>query len=687
MSGDYYTCVQRILNHVNPGILQKFNHLDVDIKRVVYVRQLDFVDAAFQIEPHREEKSSVEAKKWREKGNVCYQKHDYPGALECYTKSTIHAPATYRQGVMDEELSLALANRSAALFQLVRYDHALQDMELALRHGYPEILRYKLYDRKGKCMMQLNKHEEAITAFGKAEEYLKVAKLDNTKKKNWTDNMAKFVETCTSLKGSSKEAKTVEFVDSDGSECSNSNGCFMVDGIPRPRMPLSSRFPVASDAFNVRYEEDSGRFAIARRPVKVGDVIISEPPYVSVLRQDFYTTHCYNCFTKLVNPIGCYTCVSARFCSATCRDYSWKAYHSIECKYVRMIDLSGIGLMGHLALRMILVSGLGKLLSRRSGSRNNHRVLIDEDGVYIGGYESLLDLVGNSSHRHSNEMFQYTILTIFLIKVLKDGGFFQGDVMRQRKAVVVENYVGGILLRFLQIITCNGVEIMETYFEENIQKAEQSSMGLALYPTVSVINHSCNPNTELIFYGNTCIVRSIRMVPGGTELNIDYGYIYYLTERKQRQFSLRSQYYFECICEACRNHWPLKSSLPSGIPTLKCRKCGAPMPLNSDNASDPTLVKCRKCGLAQKPLTYLEEFYESSRLFDKCINEIRMGKVEGPARILENHITVMEKCVMLPTKDYITCLSALKQCYRVMGNSVRRRQQNQMGIQPHFEYT
>ena len=55
----------------------------------------------------------------------------------------------------------------------------------------------------------------------------------------------------------------------------------------------------------------------------------------------------------------------------------------------------------------------------------------------------------------------------------------------------------------------------------------------------------------------------------GEELTIDYGYVYYLTEKQQRQLSLKSQYFFECICVACRNNWPLRSKLASGIPAFK----------------------------------------------------------------------------------------------------------------------
>ncbi len=47
-----------------------------------------------------------------------------------------------------KELSLSLANRSAALFSLKAYNLALDDIRLALEVGYPKELRFKLLERK-----------------------------------------------------------------------------------------------------------------------------------------------------------------------------------------------------------------------------------------------------------------------------------------------------------------------------------------------------------------------------------------------------------------------------------------------------------------------------------------------------------------------------------------------------------
>lgn len=60
-------------------------------------------------------KSASRASKFRREGNEKFKKCDNAGSLALYTQSVVNAPRD------SEELSLALANRSAALFHLGAY--------------------------------------------------------------------------------------------------------------------------------------------------------------------------------------------------------------------------------------------------------------------------------------------------------------------------------------------------------------------------------------------------------------------------------------------------------------------------------------------------------------------------------------------------------------------------------------
>lgn len=96
---------------------------------------------------------------YREKGNKKYLLKKDLRAIQYYSVSAAFAsPAS-------EELSVAFANRSAVTFSLGEYSTSLEDIERALNGKYPQQLRYKLYERKGKCLKSLGKTALAEEAF------------------------------------------------------------------------------------------------------------------------------------------------------------------------------------------------------------------------------------------------------------------------------------------------------------------------------------------------------------------------------------------------------------------------------------------------------------------------------------------------------------------------------------------
>ena len=674
MAGSYYTNIQRILSQVTTGITDRFANTKTDGDRVAFVLNLSFVDECFNINSEFSGKSSLEARKWRDKGNQLYQKQNYKDALECYTKAVLNAPVFDEDQAEETEFSLAVANRSAATYQLRKPELAVADIRLALKYGYPEVLEYKIYDRMGKCYMEMERHEDAAEAFRTSKVCLEHAKLDEKRITLWQQTLDKQLSLC-ELKPEAKKEKKEKRVTFRG----------ISENVPVVMGNVSRKFPCASEAFDIRCAQGRGRYAVARRQVSVGDVLIAEQPYVSVLSYDLYHSHCNHCLKQLEAPLACSQCNFVRYCSEQCHEQSWSKYHEVECKCLKHVRNSGMGFIGHLALRTVLATGLEELLkSKRVAAETDEKgiklqtplhLLVDGRGNYVGGFDALFDLVTHSSDRSHNELFQYTLLAVYILKILKTTDWF--DRAKEQCQDVAEGdlhiFVGSIILRFLQIIACNGLEIMETHCGQNIQKAEQTTIGLGLFSTISLINHSCNPAMELVFYGDVCVLRAIRNLADREELSIDYGYVFYLTEKQQRQMALKSQYHFECYCEACEQSWPIRSKLPNGIPTFKCSSCGTSLSMYGGEKGDPTLVKCQRCGMRHKPLSYLEKLQESSRLFDKALSEVKAGKTDKAIYILEKHLCLMEKYLCLPWKDYVTCLSTLKQCYRVLGNRSRKK--------------
>ena len=146
-----------------------------------------------------------------------------------------------------------------------------------------------------------------------------------------------------------------------------------------------------------------------------------------------------------------------------------------------------------------------------------------------------------------------------------------------------------------------------------------------------------------------------------------------MTPKRPRLLSLESQYFFTCNCVPCKENWGLTRQLKCDIPILKCCMCGMPLLLFSGEVKDPTKTPCpnRQCGFIQNPMDYFEDLQLSARNFESSVIAARNWYISEALPVLEKHLTLMDRYVCLPWKDYVTCVSTIKQCYRLEGNTNR----------------
>ncbi|XP_059268549.1 histone-lysine N-methyltransferase SMYD3 isoform X2 [Mustela nigripes] len=83
-----------------------------------------------------------------------------------------------------------------------------------------------------------------------------------------------------------------------------------------------------------------------------------------------------------------------------------------------------------------------------------------------------------------------------------------------------------------------------------ICNAEMQEVGVGLYPSMSLLNHSCDPNCSIVFNGPHLLLRAVRDIEAGEELTICYLDMLMTSEERRKQ--LRDQYCFECDCFRCQ---------------------------------------------------------------------------------------------------------------------------------------
>ena len=155
-------------------------------------------------------------------------------------------------------------------------------------------------------------------------------------------------------------------------------------------------------------------------------------------------------------------------------------------------------------------------------------------------------------------------------KCLKYNGFYGSTTNFSAEQQRAEIFVSSLLLRHLQIAATNGLEMAECILKNNdITKFDIIPVGGAIFPTMSFFNHSCYPNAIRLGYQNLQIVRVIRLIPKGAEVNIDYGFDFYATPMEFRHKRAMANYHFRCECVACTHKWPVYDRLVERPPQYR----------------------------------------------------------------------------------------------------------------------
>nr|XP_023646786.1 SET and MYND domain-containing protein 4 isoform X2 [Paramormyrops kingsleyae] len=500
-------------------------------------------------------KDSESASGLREKGNAYFRARDYTTATMFYSQGVCCAPPG------SEELALCYANRSASRLRLHLHQECLQDIGRALKHGYPTHLQQKLLDRRQQCL----KHQR--------------------------DD------------GSSKEGGS-----GIASEC---------DG--------SGSLPHVSPAVHFRFSPEKGRHLVAREDVAAGEILLEERAFACVLipgtgkksgvqnsaveeeNQDaFGTEHllCHHCLSRTNNPVPCPGCSYTRYCGEGCQQVAWQRHHCWECPFGG--ELRSLGVLTHLALRVVFRTGLKEVQKVRemaswtsappSGQETSPRTCQDPPQHQLdGSYMCIYCLLPHVSGHPSSLRFLCAVTVATLCRSLKEAGVLQKFLSDEcdEQGGGAWCMLGAVVLRHMFQLRCNSQAV--TVLRDcgvgcsSVSAMQEVRVATAIFPTLSMLNHSCHPNIGIAFRtvgvpvpprgqpGTVCggvmvTARAFRDVGSGQELLHCYGPHYSRMPTSERRRLLLEQYFFHCGCDACRDHQGATAA--SG---LRCARCGCPL--------------------------------------------------------------------------------------------------------------
>ncbi|XP_044020549.1 uncharacterized protein LOC122860698 [Aphidius gifuensis] len=253
-----------------------------------------------------EEKTVADSISWRTDGNNEYKhsrnKDSLSKSITSYTISIAYAP------LGSSELSLAYANRSAALFKARLYEDCLLDIERALKSGYPDELKTKLFARQALSLKALDPSFD-------------IESSDSiTNGMHWLPNLMDKYPTCNIKTEFIKMMNQLE-------EPLDTNTVKFTPTIKNNNSIIAG----GSDAIELKKTNDNKQHIVARKDIKSGEFIYINQPFETVSCDDEPYNTCWHCCRQTWAGIPCDECPNVVFCSSQCKDSAWNEYHDIEC--------------------------------------------------------------------------------------------------------------------------------------------------------------------------------------------------------------------------------------------------------------------------------------------------------------------------------------------------------------------
>ena len=205
---------------------------------------------------------------------------------------------------------------------------------------------------------------------------------------------------------------------------------------------------------------------------------------------------------------------------------------------------------------------------------------VEQEVIYEDAdYSNLMNLVTHINDASESLSLKNSVISIFFLRFLQHGKYFQNHIPDRRandsKLHPKEKFVLKLINHLIAVQCFNHQQVTELAVIKKQYKWEV--IGASLHPSLSLVNHSCEPNTFNFNINQTSILIANRHIHHGEEITMSYDGVDYRTmKREQREYKLLKNYMFQCECRACLEKWGLKEQIPdelARIPNFEQERC------------------------------------------------------------------------------------------------------------------
>nr|CUU98056.1 hypothetical transcript [Hymenolepis microstoma] len=544
-------------------------------------------------------KSDEISRRYLSYGNLSIMEGDKNSGLTASTKAVFYATSP-------KQLARALAQRSRALHRCELYDEAIGEALKALKLPCSQSKIGKIHGILGHCYLEKKMFPESKLHYVQA---LKILTRDDGQ--NYLE-AERGLKQCISEESKSEShhyepkwkcfrTKAPDLKEIEQEVALRVTESKMTDSLNADESRLLS---VPSNALRLKDARSEGRGWSMKltRNVSTGEILIVEKPWAMSLWKE-RTKYCYYCCKRCHNLVPCSNCPHVGFCGDECEKSSKERSELPEGGNKHIYDCHGLGPAIifdddiesiHTAYNCLVKVPPKRLLdfvcsTGSYASGRGHQAFKGAEEIRRSppsvvdpsDYSSLAFLSTCSNQRRDGTLEYFTKAAVFLTFCLYLEGypmewfdetdlFFSEPSSSNRPEIIPASWIAACLLCHIQAMDINYFGMNENFLNPSYSK----EFATAVYPTISLINHSCNPNVAIKCTDRgVAFIHTLLPIQGGSEIFLSYKPPFYCNSTRERKELLQSQYYFNCECEACSHNWSRGSlNLPEKLMCQSCQK-------------------------------------------------------------------------------------------------------------------